>query len=91
MKRKPILLVDNSHDSRKAIQFLKDNGIEYVDYDISKFEDGCCGELVTARAPSIFAPEGIFKDLEGVLDYISLTNISSTKQKPSHSSESEYW
>jgi hypothetical protein len=86
LKRKPILLVDNSHDSRKAIQFLKDNGIEYVDYHISKFEDSCCGELATARAPSIFAPEGLFKDLEGILNY-----ISSTKQKPSHPSESEYW
>jgi hypothetical protein len=86
LKRKPILLVDNGQNSRKAIEFLKDNGIEYVDYHISKFQDSCCGELATAMAPSIFAKEGIFKDWEGILNY-----VSTIKQNPSQTSESEYW
>lgn len=86
MKRRPVLLVDNGRDSRTAVKYLEDNGIEYVSYHISKFQDSCCGEFATARAPSIFAREGIFKDLEGVLNYIS--NI---KQNPPQMSESEYW
>lgn len=86
MKRKPVLLVDNGLDSRKAVNFLKANGIEYVDYHISKFQDSCCGELATARAPSIFAKEGIFKDWEGVMNYVSVI-----KQNPYQTSESEYW
>ena len=86
LRRKPILLVDNGQNSRKAIEFLKDNGVEYVDYHISKFQDSCCGELATATAPSIFAKEGIFKDWEGVLNY-----VSTIKQNPSQTSESECW
>lgn len=79
-------MVDNGQDSRKAVNFLKDNGIEYVDYHISKFKDSCCGELAATRAPSIFAKEGIFKDWEGVMKYVSVI-----KQNPYQTSESEYW
>jgi hypothetical protein len=86
LKRKPVLLIDNGQDSRKAVKFLKDNDIEYVDYHISKFQDSCCGELATTRAPSIFAQEGIFKDWEGILNYVSVI-----KQNPYQTSESEYW
>jgi hypothetical protein len=86
LKRKPVLLVDNGRDSKRAVEYLKVNGIEYVDYHISKFQDSCCGELATARAPSIFAKEGIFKDLEGILNY-----VSTIKQNPSQTNEGEYW
>ena len=38
-KRKPVLLIDESDESLKAIDLLKLSGIEYVEYDIKKFED----------------------------------------------------
>ena len=66
VKRKPILLVDESDDSANAIDLLKRSGIEYVEYDIRKFEEGCCGELPTTKAPSVFAVEGVFKGLEKI-------------------------
>ena len=73
VKRKPILLVDDTDDSTKAIGLFKRSGIEYVEYDIRKFEESCCGELPTTKAPSVFAVEGIFKGLEKINEYISLT------------------
>jgi hypothetical protein len=86
-KRKPVLLIDESDDSLKAIDLLKLSGIEYVEYDIKKFEDSCCGELPATNAPSIFAIEGIFKGLEKINEYIS--NRSNTD--PHLESESAYW
>jgi hypothetical protein len=69
-KRKPVLLVDESDDSLKAIDLLKLSGIEYVEYDIRKFEDSCCGDLPSTNAPSLFAIEGTFKGLEKINEYI---------------------
>jgi hypothetical protein len=86
-KRKPVLLIDESDESLKAIDLLKLSGIEYVEYDIKKFDDSCCGELPTTNAPSIFAIEGIFKGLEKINKYIS--NRSNTD--PDLESESAYW
>ncbi len=87
-KRKPLLLVDGSEESQQAIMILRSKGIEYVEYDMRKFTDSCCGDLPTTKAPSVFAPEGIFKDLDGVREYASIdrTNSSSTSE-----SESVYW
>ncbi|MGB7633300.1 MAG: hypothetical protein WBL68_06215 [Nitrososphaeraceae archaeon] len=85
-KRKPVLLIDESDDSLKAIDLLKLSGIEYVEYDIKKFEDSCCDELSTTNAPSIFAIEGIFKGLEKINEYISRSNTD-----PDLESESAYW
>ena len=86
VKRKPILLLDESDDSIKAIGLFKRLEIDYVEYNIKKFEESCCAELPTTRAPSLFAPEGIFKDLEGIMKYASLD-----KQDYSPVSESAYW
>ena len=86
-KRKPILLVDDSDDSIKAVDLFKRLSIEYVEYNIKKFEESCCGDLPTTRAPSLFAVEGIFKGLEQISEYISLK-----KDAPSNiESESAYW
>ncbi|MGC2574079.1 MAG: hypothetical protein WA364_21405 [Candidatus Nitrosopolaris sp.] len=88
VKRKPILLVDESDDSTKAIDLFKRSGIEYIEYDIRKFEESCCGELTTTKAPSVFAVEGIFKGLEKIKNYISLKRgMSDSKVE----SESAYW
>ena len=88
VKRKPIVLVDESDDSARAIGLFKRFGIEYVQYDIKKFEESCCGELPTTKAPSVFAVEGIFKGLEKINEYISLrTNTTNSNTE----SESAYW
>jgi hypothetical protein len=87
VKRKPILLVDESEDSLKALDLFKSLDIEYVEYDIKKFEESCCGDLPTTKAPSLFAVEGIFKGLEKINEYLSLRMSSD----PSIQSESEYW
>jgi hypothetical protein len=66
VKRKPILLVDESEDSLKALDLFKSLDIEYVEYNIKKFEESCCGDLPTTKAPSLFAVKGIFKGLENI-------------------------
>jgi hypothetical protein len=69
-KRKPVLFIDESDESSKVIDLLKTSGVEYVEYDIKKFEDSCCGELPTTTAPSLFAIEATFKGLEKINEYI---------------------
>jgi hypothetical protein len=86
-KRKPILLVDESDDSMKAIDLFKRLSIDYVEYNIKKFEESCCGDLPTSKAPSLFAVEGIFKGLEKINEYISLKRDVSSNID----SESAYW
>jgi hypothetical protein len=87
-KRKPVLFIDESDDSSKAIDLLKISGIEYVEYDIKKFEDSCCGgELSTTAAPSLFAIEGIFKGLEKINEYICTRDNTNSDRE----SESAYW
>jgi hypothetical protein len=77
VKRKPILLLDESDDSIKAIDLFKRLDIDYVEFNIKKFEESCCGELPTTKAPSVFAPEGIFKGLDGISEYISFKRETS--------------
>jgi hypothetical protein len=88
VKREPVLLVDNSVDSTKAIDLFKRLGIEYVEYDIKKFKESCCGELPTTKAPSLFAVEGVFKGLEKINEYISLKRDTPDSNIES---ESAYW
>lgn len=88
VKREPVLLVDNSDDSTKAVDLFKRLGIEYVEYDIEKFKESCCGELPTTKAPSLFAAEGIFKGLEKINEYISLKRDTVDSNIES---ESAYW
>ena len=88
IERKPILLIDESDDSVKAIDLFKRLGIDYVEYNIKKFEESCCGgDLPTTKAPSLFAVEGIFKGLEKINEYISLKRDASSNIE----SESAYW
>jgi hypothetical protein len=87
VKRKPVLLVDESDDSIKAIDLLKRLDIEYVEYNIKKFEESCCGELSTTKAPSLFAVEGIFKGIQEINEYTSLKGDAASDVE----SESAYW
>jgi hypothetical protein len=89
--RKPVLIVDDGPDSLEAINLLRERDIEFVEYDIRKFADSCCGDLPTTKAPSVFAPEGVFKGLSGVEEYVS-SSAAATNKKTNHSEhESAYW
>ena len=84
--RKPVLLVDDSENSRLAIELLEDNNIKFVEYHVRKFEEDCCVELPTTKAPALFAPEGIFRNLEGIKEYLTVE-----KKNTSKTNESAYW
>jgi hypothetical protein len=84
--RKPVLLVDDTENSRLAIELLEDNNIKFVEYHVRKFEEDCCVELPTTRAPALFAPEGIFRNLEGIKEYLTVE-----KKNTSETNESAYW
>lgn len=84
--RQPVLLVDDTENSRLAIELLEDNNIRFVEYHVRKFEEDCCMELPTTRAPALFAPEGIFRNLEGIKEYLTVE-----KKNTSETSESAYW
>jgi hypothetical protein len=90
-KRKPVLIIDDSPASLKAIEILRKRNIEFVEYDIRKFAESCCGDLPTTKAPSVFAPEGVFKGLSGVEEYITLAAAALAKKGTPSESESTYW
>jgi hypothetical protein len=92
-KRKLVLIVDDSADSLKAINFLRERDVEFVEYDIRKFAESCCGDLPTTKAPSVFAPEGVFKGLSGVKEYITSVTVAAADIKKAIQSESDsaYW
>ena len=70
---------------------LRKKGIEFVEYDIRKFAECCCGDLPTTKAPSVFAPEGVFKGLRGVEEYITAVSELAGKEAIHRESESAYW
>lgn len=85
--RKPVLLIDDTANSKLARELLEDNNIEFVEYNVRKFEEDCCLELPTTRAPALFAPEGLFRNLEGIKEYLTVEKKNST----SDPGESAYW
>jgi hypothetical protein len=89
---KPVLIVDYGPDSLKAIKLLRESDIEFVEYDIRKFAESCCGDLPTTKAPSVFAPEGVFKKLSGVEEYVASVAVAvASKKSIQGESESAYW
>jgi len=92
-KRKLVLIVDDSPDSLKSKNFLRERDVEFVEYDIRKFAESCCGDLPTTKAPSVFAPEGVFKGLSGVKEYITSVTVATADIKKAIQSESDsaYW
>ena len=89
--RKPVLIIDYGPDSLKAIRLLRESDIEFVEYDIRKFAESCCGDLPTTKAPSVFAPEGVFKGLSGVEEYITSVATVASKKSIQSESKSAYW
>jgi hypothetical protein len=90
-RRKPVLIIDDGSDSLKAVDILREKGIEFVKYDIKKFAESCCGDLPTTKAPSVFAPEGVFKGLGGVEEYLASLSMSATTEAIPSESDSAYW
>ena len=91
-KRKPVLIVDEGPDSLKATDLLSERDIEFVEYDVRKFTDSCCdGDLPTTKAPSVFAPEGVFKGLSGVEEYVRSATATNNKKANHSEPESAYW
>jgi hypothetical protein len=87
--RKPVLIVDDGPDSIKAMNLLRERDVEFVEYDIRKFAESCCGDLPTTKAPSVFAPEGVFRGLRGVEEYV--TSAKASKKEIQSESDSAYW
>jgi hypothetical protein len=86
-KRKPILLIDDNEESAMAKKLLSTDKIDFVEYHIKKFEESCCGEIPSTKAPSIFAPEGVFKGLKGVDEFLNIKKQNGAAQE----SDSAYW
>ncbi len=85
MVRKGVLFIGNDEASSKAREMLKEAGVEFVEYNVDVEPEGCCGGFKT-QTPSLFAPEGIFRGLDGIARYIELR-----KSNAFYKSESAYW
>ena len=85
--RKPVLLIDDTENSRLAMEILEKNNVNFVGYHIKKFEENCCVDLPTTRAPALFAPEGVFRNLEGIKEYLGVEKSNAKGE----TSESAYW
>jgi hypothetical protein len=72
--------VDDSQQSQKILELFKNNKIEFVKYHIKKFEESCCGELPTTKAPSVIAVEGIFKEESLIMNYIEYVKQKNEKE-----------
>lgn len=102
-QRKPILIIDDSTNSKRIKKIFYDNEVDFVEYHIKKFEESCCGELPTTKAPSVIAVEGIFKEEEKIKTYIDYLKEKQKKQyqqdvdnnnnnkRVVEESESAYW
>jgi hypothetical protein len=71
-QRKPILIIDDSPNSQRIKKIFNNNKIEFVEYNIKKFEESCCGDTPTTKAPSVIAVEGIYRDEDKIKEYIRL-------------------
>ena len=95
-ERKPILLIDDSPASQRILDLFAESKIDFVKYDIRNFEESCCGELPTTKAPSVIAAEGIFKDEPLIINYIDFIKTkkglqNSGKKDVIDENNSSYW
>ena len=88
MGRKPVLWMDDSGESTRATQLLNEAGIEYIGHSISELEESCCGGPPSIGVPALYATEGVFRNLEEIMDYISC--IRQASGRPSER-ESAFW
>ncbi|HXT83760.1 MAG TPA: hypothetical protein VN704_05435 [Verrucomicrobiae bacterium] len=95
-QRKPILIIDDSNESLIIKNIFIENKIEFVEYHIKKFEESCCGDLPTTKAPSVIAPEGIYKQKDLIINYIQYlkekqNSIDHKNNDKLKESESIFW
>ena len=69
--RKPVLLIDDTENSRLAKEILENNSIEFVEYHIRKFEENCCVDLPTTR-PQHYLHLKVYLGISKALKNISL-------------------
>ena len=81
-KRKPILFIDDGTDSKKAMELFEKENIEYVVYYVKKFEECNCDKIPVNTVPSVFAPEGIYKEFEGIDKYVNELRNNSNSEEP---------
>ncbi len=77
-------MVNSSKECEEARDLFDRANIPYVLYNIDEHNSGCCGGY-EGKVPVVFAPEGIFRGLDGIKSYIEL---SKNREKES---ESAYW
>ncbi len=86
--RKAVLFISKS-DREEGIARIRDMllnaGIEFVEYNIDEEPAGCCGGFRT-ETPALFAPEGIFRGVDGIARYVKARMDGSL-----YSRESAYW
>lgn len=82
IKRKPIIIIDDSFESQRIVQLFKEKDVDFVEYHIKKFEESCCGDLPTTKAPSVIAVEGIFKGEGSITDYLNFFYKNDQTNKP---------
>jgi len=83
--RKAILFTDDSKESIEARKILTEAKIDFVVYNPKEMEEevGCCGGFTT-QAPSVFAPQGIFRGIDEIKRYADMKDDDKI-------SESAYW
>jgi glutaredoxin len=84
--RKSVLMIDEGDECKKVEELLTKEGIPYVIYKIDKeSSSSCCGGYTT-KVPALFAPEGIYRGIEEISEYIKIAKTNINKE-----SESAYW
>ena len=80
-KRKPVLLIDDTRESQETKNMLFSNNIDFIEYNIEKFGGSCCRHLPTTSAPSIFAPEGVYRGKDSIEQYIIKLMLNTCKNQ----------
>jgi hypothetical protein len=91
-ERKPIILIDDSPESQRVVKLFLDNQVEFVKYHVRNFEESCCMELPTTKAPSVIAVEGIFRGESVITSYIEFVKQKKSRQQEEKvQTESSFW
>jgi hypothetical protein len=91
-ERKPIILIDDSPESQRVVKLFLDNQVEFVKYHVRNFEESCCMELPTTKAPSVIAVEGIFRGESVITSYIEFVKQKKSRQQEKKvQTESSFW
>ena len=90
-ERKPIILIDDSPESQRVVKLFLDNEVEFVKYNVKDFEESCCLELPTTKAPSVIAVEGIFRGESVINSYIEFAKQKKSQEGKKVQTDSSFW